>query len=1048
MKHCINCLACFWSLMLLSLQPCRGQHDFIEFISKENGLPVEKIADIATDSKGYLWLGTAQGLYRFDGQEFRRFPLISGKDSIYLRNIVRIAIDRQDKIYCSFWNNGFGVFDPQTLELSHYVSEPGVEGALPSNTIYNVVDVDSLVYLQLESLGFVLFNKSEKTFRHFLPTQFIDAKKYPRANELLTCVKGHSNPFSLWITSPEGLLLFDVATKGHRYFPHDETPFKFFSARSAYLHSDGRLYIATWWEGILVFNTVPMRWEQQFSTDKNQRFNLSSASAFARGPKGEIWIHNEQGLLAFDPENHAFELRIPLRDKKAPYESGRFWSLGAQMKKIIPIGNGSFAMIDSSSDGMYLYHPNQQQLRKVQMESGIRCSAFTAGGLACLTADQPFFFVKQKADSQPEKIPIDLLEGDFGIRDCFADAQHTFWLVGEKSLYRYRWGDPRAQPVFFRGIDSLVQQGKWMIAGFMDSQQRVWIGTNRELLVLESLNRQDYRVGAFSDTLSGSKLGWRQFGDFLETDKNRVWFACDRGIGFSDDGGQSFFRYGMDSERSQPFEFVDFNALALDGKGRLWAGSAAGSGLIYLYPEQPHPQVLQVFKSDGPEELTTAVAALKSDEKGDIWGLSASGIFKINASGLTVSRFNRAYGLLPTQAYTLDRLPGHELMVGSANGYFKFQPEAMALDRRFPQPHIDAYRYVTSVDQEVVCPSPREIHLRHPDNSFEIDFSAPWFWAADRIAFQYRLAGYHSRWMDIGNERRIFLAKIPPGTHTLQLRASNAAGEWTDTNIVSLPVKIIPAFWQTWWFRLLALTALLGTGFWLYFYRQLQQSREQALKAEYEQQLSRLELSALRAQMNPHFIFNAFNSVKWYLIKGEREKTVDYLDKFSLLIRKVLESTRHEVVPLSEELETIRLMLEIEQMRFKNKFEYCIEVDENIDTQFLRVPPLILQPYVENAIWHGLLHKAGAPGRLTISLASIPGGVRCIIEDNGIGREKAKTLRSHSFRHTRSYGMQIGKERIALLSRQYFQAATLEVEDLTDETGQAAGTRVTVDLCP
>ncbi|MCB0550271.1 MAG: histidine kinase, partial [Phaeodactylibacter sp.] len=281
-----------------------------------------------------------------------------------------------------------------------------------------------------------------------------------------------------------------------------------------------------------------------------------------------------------------------------------------------------------------------------------------------------------------------------------------------------------------------------------------------------------------------------------------------------------------------------------------------------------------------------------------------------------------------------------------------------------------------------------------------------------------------------------------------QLRASNAAGEWTDTNIVSLPVKIIPAFWQTWWFRLLALTALLGTGFWLYFYRQLQQSRRQALKAEYEQQLSRLELSALRAQMNPHFIFNAFNSVKWYLIKGEREKTVDYLDKFSLLIRKVLESTRHEVVPLSEELETIRLMLEIEQMRFKNKFEYCIEVDENIDTQFLRVPPLILQPYVENAIWHGLLHKAGAPGRLTISLASIPGGVRCIIEDNGIGREKAKTLRSHSFRHTRSYGMQIGKERIALLSRQYFQAATLEVEDLTDETGQAAGTRVTVDLCP
>lgn len=1048
MRHCLNSLACFCSLMLLSLQPCRGQYDFIEFISKENGLPADKIADIATDPKGYLWLGTAQGLYRFDGREFRRFPLISGKDSIYLRNIFKITIDRQDKIYCSFFNNGFGVFDPHTLALSHYVSDAGVEDALPSNTIYNVMDMDSLVYLQLESLGFVLFNKSKKTFQHFLPARFVDAKKYPRANEVLTCVKGHHNPSRLWMTSPEGLLLFDVASKEHRFFPHDETPFKFASASCAYLHSDGRLYIATWWGGILIFDTVRMRWEQQFATDRNKRFDLSTAPAFARGPKGEIWIQNKQGLLAFDPENHSVELRIPLRDKKAPYESERFWSLGAQMKKIIPIGDGSFAMIDSSSDGMYLYHPNQQQLRKMQIGSGIRYSAFTAGGMACLTTNQPFFYFKQKANSQLEKIPIELLDGDFGIRDCFADAQHTFWLVGEKSLYRYRRGDPKAKPVFFRGIDSLAQQGKWMVAGFMDSKQRVWIGTNRELLVLESLNRQDYRVGAFSDTLSGSKLGWWQFVDFIETGKNRVWFACDRGIGFSDDGGRSFFRYGMDSERDQPFEFVDFNALALDGKGRLWAGSSAGGGLIYLYPQQPHPQVLRVFKSDGPEELTTAVAGMKSDEKGHIWGLSASGVFKINASGLTVSYFNRAYGLLPTQAYTLDRLPGHELMAGSANGYFKFQPEALAPDHRFPQPHIDAYRYVTSVDQEVVCRSPREIHLRHPDNSFEIDLSAPWFWAAGQIAFQYRLAGYHNRWVDIENERRIFLAKIPPGAYTFQLRASNVAGAWTDANIVSLPVKIIPAFWQTWWFRLLALTALLGTGFWLYFYRKLQRSREQALKAEYEQQLSRHELSALRAQMNPHFIFNAFNSVKWYLIKGEREKTVDYLDKFSLLIRKVLESTKHELVPLSEELETIRLMLEIEHMRFKNKFEYRIEVDENIDTQFFRVPPLILQPYVENAIWHGLLHKTGAPGRLSISIATIPGGIRCIIEDNGIGRAKAKTLRSNSFKHTRSYGMQIGRERIALLSRQYFHTATLEVEDLADETGQAMGTRVTVGLCP
>ncbi|MCF8247791.1 MAG: hypothetical protein K9J37_03975 [Saprospiraceae bacterium] len=149
-----------------------------------------------------------------------------------------------------------------------------------------------------------------------------------------------------------------------------------------------------------------------------------------------------------------------------------------------------------------------------------------------------------------------------------------------------------------------------------------------------------------------------------------------------------------------------------------------------------------------------------------------------------------------------------------------------------------------------------------------------------------------------------------------------------------------------------------------------------------------------------------------------------------------------------EGLEAIAPMLGIEQMRFKNKFEYRIEVDKKIDTHFFRLPPLILQPYVENAIWHGLLHKTGDNGRLTVHLKAVPGGFQCIFEDNGIGREKSKALKSLSFKKRKSYGMQISRERIALLSKQYFQTATLDIEDLKDENGQATGTRVTATLCP
>ncbi len=1048
MRYCRAMPIVLMALLLPGLPPCLGQYDFVESISRENGLPVDKVADMATDSKGFLWLGTAQGLYRFDGKVFTRFPLIRGTDNIQIRDILAVAVDSEDKLYLSFLNDGFGVFDARTLAFDHYVAEPGTKDALPSNTIDVVVEVDSFVYLQPESKGFVLFHKTRKVFRHFLPTRFADAGKYPGANELLSCVKDPQHPGRLWITSPEGLLMFEVDSHRHLFFPHDAVPFEFDPARSAFIHPDGRLYMATRGAGILVFNTVQMRWEKRLYTGRDKHFDHSTASAFARGPAGEIWVQARQGLLAYHPGNDSFELRIPLRTGKTPYGSARFWSLGARMQKIIPLRDGSIAMTGRSSDGLYLYHPNQQQLRKVGLDADVRHAAFTRDGMTCLTTDQPFFFIRRKPDSRPVKIPIDLLEGDSGIRDCFADARQSFWLLGEKCLYRYHWGDSRAQPVFFEGIDSLVRQGQGMIAALMDSKQRVWVGTDRELLVLESLDRQDYRVATFSDRFSGSEIGWRQFADFIETDGNRVWFASNRGIGFSDDGGRSFFRYDMDSETDKPFAFADFNAFALDGEGRLWVGCAAGGGLVYLHPDESHPQGLQVLKAAGQENLSTRPAALESDGKGRIWGLSETGVFRIHPSDLTVSHFNRAYGLPQTQAHTLDRLPGLVLMVGAENGYFEFQPDALASDRRFPTPHIHAYRYVTAVDKQVVRHAPQDIQLRYPDNSFEVVYGIPWFWATDQVAFQYRLAGFHNDWVATGDDRRISLAHIPPGSYSLQLRASNAAGEWTADNVVSLPVEIIPAFWQTLWFRLLAVSALLGTGFLLHDDRKRRKGKAQALNAVFEQQLSRLELSALRAQMNPHFIFNAFNSLKWYLIKGDREKADDYLDKFSLLIRKVLESNKLELVPLSEELEIIRLMMDIEQMRFRDKFIYRIVVDDGIDVQFLRVPPLILQPFVENAIWHGLLHKTDAPGKLLISIAAIPDGIRCIIEDNGIGREKARALRSNSFRHTKSLGMQIGQQRIALLSRQYFRSATLVVVDLQDGTGQAAGTRIQLDFCP
>jgi ligand-binding sensor domain-containing protein len=1035
-----------WVLMFSPII-CHGQYDFIEFLSRESGMPIDKIADAATDSKGYLWLGTAQGLYRFDGLEFERFPLKSETDSVYLRNIYKIAIDQNDKIYCSFLNNGLGVFDPHTFELTHYISNPKIKYALPSNTVDYLVDADSLVFMILESNGFAIFNKSKKSFRHFLPSQFVDATRHPRANDLLTCTRDINQPSRVWICGVEGLYLFDTATKTLRLFPRDETPFPTATARCIYMHTDGRLYIGTWWDGILVFNTQQMRWEENILTDKDKRFDLTDVPAMAQGPGEEIWVQSRHGLLALRPQDKHCTLRVPQRDKNSPFESDQFWSLRAEAEQIIPIKDGSYAMIGGGMDGIQMYHSNQQLLRKIKTGTVVHYATFAKDGTQYLTTNEPFFFEKLPGESKLRKIPIEMKEAGFGIRDCFMDKQETLWLVGEKSLYRYHRGDSSAKPIYFRGIDSLVQQGKWMLSAFLDSKQRLWVGTNRELLVLDDLSSQGYRVGSFSDSLSGSQISWRQFVDFAETGQNRVWFACDRGFGYSDDGGKSFFRYEMDAKTDQPFEFVDFNAFALDKKGRLWVGSS-GDGMIYLDPGRPHPQVMKVFRGNASGNQTDQISELKTDTEGNIWALSALGLFKIDQADLSVSYFGRAYGLLPAQVLTMASLPNDGLILGTLNGYYKFQPAALAIDRRFPTPQVFAYSYFTSIDEEIVYRSPNEIQLDYPYRSFDVSFGMPWFWDAKQIKFQYRLTGYHSHWVDVGSERSVFLGEIPPDSYTFELRSSNAAGEWSETNIVALPVRIVPAFWQTAWFRVLGLTLLIGAFFWAYFRRKIRLGRERALKAEYEEQLSRLELSALRAQINPHFIFNALNSLKWYIVKGEQERTVDYLDKFSLLMRKVLECSKREMITLTEELEIIALMLEIEQHRFKNKFEYQIEMEDGLDVHFLHIPPLLLQPYVENAIWHGLLHKTEGIGKLGIFLKTIPDGFQCIIEDNGIGREKAKELKSKHLKQTKSFGMQISEERIALLPKQHFQSAELQIEDLTNRDGSPAGTRVVISLCP
>ncbi len=232
----------------------------------------------------------------------------------------------------------------------------------------------------------------------------------------------------------------------------------------------------------------------------------------------------------------------------------------------------------------------------------------------------------------------------------------------------------------------------------------------------------------------------------------------------------------------------------------------------------------------------------------------------------------------------------------------------------------------------------------------------------------------------------------------------------------------------------------------LEYNKQLDDQRIERITEQFRQRTAQIEMSALRAQMNPHFIFNCLNSIQFYTAQNDAARASDYLTKFSRLIRLVLENSQSESVTLANELETLRLYIDMEAMRFLDKVSYTIIVEPGIDTDLIQIPPLLLQPFVENAIWHGLMHKPEG-GAVMVTVQQPQDHLLHVeITDNGIGRAKAAEYKSKSATSNKSFGMKVTAERIEMINQLYKTATSMTIVDLSDTNGAAAGTTVIVEI--
>ena len=221
---------------------------------------------------------------------------------------------------------------------------------------------------------------------------------------------------------------------------------------------------------------------------------------------------------------------------------------------------------------------------------------------------------------------------------------------------------------------------------------------------------------------------------------------------------------------------------------------------------------------------------------------------------------------------------------------------------------------------------------------------------------------------------------------------------------------------------------------------ELERIENEKKQSELQSKATELEMQALRSQMNPHFIFNCLSSINRFILKNKTEEASDYLTKFSRLIRMVLNNSKQSFISLEDELETLRLYLDMERLRFKNSFDYSFTYKNSVEVGNIFIPPLLLQPFAENAIWHGLMQSE--KGFLNFDFSAEEKFLICTITDNGVGREHAELLKSKSAERQKSMGLKITTERLRLLNNNSDEQTFFTIEDLIDENGNASGTKV------
>lgn len=989
-------------------------------IDNANGLNSNDVLSLTQDARGYVWIGTVNGLQRFDGLRFLNCFNTGNKDgdmnvlSLYADNAHNRVLYTQSDNLLYQWN--FPGNRPAAV-----VQEPAPAPVACSDDKGNAWTVQRY---------WADSSHPHSGFRGGLMLVNEGGKNPPHTASFLENIQSGET----WIVDKkEGLLLLDTLHK-KRYSPQFN-PLRHplltalaglpASIRQVTADSHGNFWLASWSYGFYRYHVSTGKLYSYSVADILKTEGITQTlpgwvSAILEDNHGVMWLATAKaGLLQYDFENDRFYYLA----RKPNYNLALQYNY--QINIIFQDRDENIWL--GTDKGIGIFSPYRQYFSRLGSPDA-EASLVTGSELDAAI------------ETRNKELWVGSWGGGISVYDSTVHLKKRFFFEGsyERNL-----------------VWCLQEQDSGMIwAGCQHGMLHVINMASRQLQTIQPPELEQSTVRCMEKDREGNTLLGLHNGKVIVWSKQERCFLPFNGAGhpfpgsgiesiYADKNGRCWVstRNGLAEfdTRQRCFTGVykpaSMNAITCKGmtdyNDSLLVVGTENYGL-YFFNKQTHVFSKVPINED---QAFWSAYAVRKDSEGNIWFTTDYHICRYNAaaSGLFTCRPDR--GLL-NSAFNANNF----LVTAAGKWYSWSNTELIGFDPRqivsvqnnAKTVAITGFRvFSNTLFVDSLLRAGKPVQLTYRENFITVEFSNLQFSGIAQTKYYYRMDGVDKDWVYGGTRGAASYTNLSPGKYLFHVKAENAG---SDSETTSVAIWVSAPFWATLWFRALCLLLLAGLVFLLvrWYNRRLRK------EARMKQEIAKTEMMALRAQMNPHFIFNCINSIDALIQCNDKYLATIYLNKFARLIRNILDSSKEHTITLTRDLETLQLYIELEQFRNENKFTVEIKVDEALLDEDYKVPPLIVQPYVENAILHGLRNRQGNMGRLVIEISAENGRLVYNIEDNGVGRAAAASRSQHH-----SYGMEMSRDRVKLFNHE--EDIPVIITDL-EHNGEPAGTRVQVSL--